>query len=709
MATDNTIGGVRIVIEGDTSKLNSDFAKAQAMAASAGAKISSSLEGGMVPGLRGASISFMQMGAAAQSAAVSVNTATESVKSFETVLAEQNAVLALAIQRNMSLAGATERAASAFNAGSSSARILGSELRVLSGQGGILTAERFLAGIPGVMAAANIALPLLGLVAVGEMLSHVAEKFTGMSEAEKKAAEESNKLSQELHKINEETAKINNQNFATVFGATTASGKEIGDITAKIRTQENLIASTKLMIETQEKARKAQDQALAENPELGPSIVRPVDSNLPKLLAIQEATLAQLRASQTTANLDYGGNAVKDKQARADAEEKAEREHVEMLEASAEAQRRVEERQQAKLREDEQIWRAHNSTLKAIYDTKVRDLEEQGREMDEELRKQTESARRAAQERQEVANVEDRSANAARRYLDVAASGAGELQKLQARLEYESKIYHSKEQQLEYTRQIAAIEEQAATAKRDAANADVASAQAALEENPSVDQLLKLQQAITAQKQAQNELDKQALQNAIAIQNATQKGVGAQVGAAGKKQLSDIFSAQGAANALGQVSNDIGNSIADSLLGKHPGKSIGQEMAKELEDTLKNTLKQTLSGIISSVLKIGIGSILGFASGGEPPVGVPSLVGENGPELFVPKTAGTVVPNHMINMGGGTSAPASVGGRTSSNTLSVGQIHLHGVSNPEQMARALPEVLKRYSNKFAPSSLAWSS
>lgn len=37
-----------------------------------------------------------------------------------------------------------------------------------------------------------------------------------------------------------------------------------------------------------------------------------------------------------------------------------------------------------------------------------------------------------------------------------------------------------------------------------------------------------------------------------------------------------------------------------------------------------------------------------FADGGEPPVGVPSLVGERGPELFVPKTAGTIIPNNQI-------------------------------------------------------------
>ena len=47
---------------------------------------------------------------------------------------------------------------------------------------------------------------------------------------------------------------------------------------------------------------------------------------------------------------------------------------------------------------------------------------------------------------------------------------------------------------------------------------------------------------------------------------------------------------------------------------------------------------------------------LAFASGGDPPVGQASLVGENGPELFVPKQSGTIIPNGKINgmMGGST-------------------------------------------------------
>lgn len=74
----------------------------------------------------------------------------------------------------------------------------------------------------------------------------------------------------------------------------------------------------------------------------------------------------------------------------------------------------------------------------------------------------------------------------------------------------------------------------------------------------------------------------------------------------------------------------------------------------------------TLSGIIGreparrfEQLK----DLLGFADGGRPPVGKMSIVGERGPELFVPDAAGTVVPNHMLGgSGGGTTVNVHVAG-----------------------------------------------
>lgn len=60
-------------------------------------------------------------------------------------------------------------------------------------------------------------------------------------------------------------------------------------------------------------------------------------------------------------------------------------------------------------------------------------------------------------------------------------------------------------------------------------------------------------------------------------------------------------------------------------------------------------------------LLAGVGkwfSGLAFADGGSPPVGKASLVGERGPELFVPRTAGTIIPNHA--MGGGQKVSVTI-------------------------------------------------
>jgi len=43
----------------------------------------------------------------------------------------------------------------------------------------------------------------------------------------------------------------------------------------------------------------------------------------------------------------------------------------------------------------------------------------------------------------------------------------------------------------------------------------------------------------------------------------------------------------------------------------------------------------------------------GFQEGGRPPVGIPSLVGEGGPELFVPDRPGTIIPNDELRGMGG--------------------------------------------------------
>jgi hypothetical protein len=82
---------------------------------------------------------------------------------------------------------------------------------------------------------------------------------------------------------------------------------------------------------------------------------------------------------------------------------------------------------------------------------------------------------------------------------------------------------------------------------------------------------------------------------------------------------------------------------------------IQQSIMKPLMQSLSGTgggIEVSNGGFLDSALKL-----FGFANGGQPPVGVPSIVGERGPELFIPNTPGTIVPNHAL---GGSNVTVNV-------------------------------------------------
>jgi phage-related minor tail protein len=70
---------------------------------------------------------------------------------------------------------------------------------------------------------------------------------------------------------------------------------------------------------------------------------------------------------------------------------------------------------------------------------------------------------------------------------------------------------------------------------------------------------------------------------------------------------------------------------------------------------LFNSAKSSGGGLLNSVGSFIFKSILGLASGGPVQANTPYLVGEKGPELFVPtgSNGGTIVPNHKLRTGGG--------------------------------------------------------
>ena len=108
-----------------------------------------------------------------------------------------------------------------------------------------------------------------------------------------------------------------------------------------------------------------------------------------------------------------------------------------------------------------------------------------------------------------------------------------------------------------------------------------------------------------------------------------------------------------------EMANVIENGIKGAIMGAIDG-------TKSLSSSLSGILRQ-LGGMF---LSKGIGSfksadgtggsgLLGmFANGGRPPVGRPSIVGERGPELFVPSRSGTIIPNNQL--GGSTSVVVNV-------------------------------------------------
>ena len=103
--------------------------------------------------------------------------------------------------------------------------------------------------------------------------------------------------------------------------------------------------------------------------------------------------------------------------------------------------------------------------------------------------------------------------------------------------------------------------------------------------------------------------------------------------------------------------DSIGSSIETGIVDAIDGAIQG---TKDLGDVARSVFSQ----IQRSLLQFGVNSFLGaigipgFANGGRPPVGRASIVGEKGPELFVPDRAGTIIPNNQL--GGSTNVVVNV-------------------------------------------------
>jgi lambda family phage tail tape measure protein len=120
-----------------------------------------------------------------------------------------------------------------------------------------------------------------------------------------------------------------------------------------------------------------------------------------------------------------------------------------------------------------------------------------------------------------------------------------------------------------------------------------------------------------------------------------------------------------AGNAFNSITSNM-NSAIDNFVTTGKFK-FGDFARSVIQDLVKIQLKAAASKILSgasNMLGSFVGSLFGFAEGGQPPVGKASIVGEKGPELFVPKTAGTIIPN------GGSVGNAAQGNTYITNNIS---------------------------------------
>ena len=115
---------------------------------------------------------------------------------------------------------------------------------------------------------------------------------------------------------------------------------------------------------------------------------------------------------------------------------------------------------------------------------------------------------------------------------------------------------------------------------------------------------------------------------------------------------------------LAQISNDAGSMIAqgfeDAILS---GEKLGEVVRSLGRDLIRLVFQQ----MVTQRLAAGVTGVLqgkGFAgfmaSGGPVSAGSSYVVGEQGPELFVPHASGTIVPNNKMSGGGSSGSSVTV-------------------------------------------------
>ena len=134
------------------------------------------------------------------------------------------------------------------------------------------------------------------------------------------------------------------------------------------------------------------------------------------------------------------------------------------------------------------------------------------------------------------------------------------------------------------------------------------------------------------------------------------------------------------------------------------GQKLGEVIRSLAKDLVRMVFAQTVTTQIAKGITGAILGIPGLAMGGPVSAGSPYVVGERGPELFVPSSSGSIVSNSKMSSGGG----GGMGGVTVNYNIAAGVSRSELVPILEQERRRLkaeiPDMVRRggsYRSAFA--------
>jgi hypothetical protein len=710
MAIGESAGAVYVTIDGDSSPLLAKYAQAEAQSRAAGQKISSALGAGLQSGTG----LVDQFGRAIQSAVAPTAELAAAIKEVGVSASSATTTVTEA-------AGASEALAVANTHATTEIQATSGALRTLDGNGGIRAAERFLATTLGLGGVFQAIFPIVGLIALVEIVGKIADKFGNAKEQSQEFSAALKETNQAAQSLVDTLDSINVSKIRDQFGG--AAGER----------------AQAAVLEQQSLDRLAEASALRAKIAEAKKVENPVTELFGKPLDI-EATTEKIKAlslqaqelAERSAEMERHANQVTGPQEAAEAARKAAEERKQQI------------ADQKKLEED--AARQSRAITQSVYFARRQAAEEERRTTEENTRDMLSGLREASAEDQRIMDEQRRAQQAAdaeanrRGNEGIRAAGVrqqsdDEIAKLKLQQTYSLQIFHTRQDELNYAIEIASADEQALQHKIDELQTlrDYQAITGQINELNSTD--LEIERARAALKKQQL-VDQSKVAAALASPLARQltrigTGIPGQIGGAfgaglfrgnlggslagaakntGQEVVSSLMTA-----AIRQLIVKMGlQTAATALLSGLTGTHTGV-LAANTVGTTANT-GATLAGTISTIANtvstdlntfwLAIKGILGgfFAAGGRPPTGLPSVVGERGPELFIPDTPGTIIPNIPSAGIGATPLTSSTSVSSASSALTVGAIHLHGVRDVRDVARRLPAILKATAPNFSPAT-----